>query len=105
MARRANIARKVRAKPAAQRRGTRQVDTKKSKAAFEKLRKEAIELARSHGTTLRELFGRTPKGKSSLRIKYRDPQNPANTWAGRGRMPRWLAEAIKSGKKREDFLV
>jgi len=27
------------------------------------------------------------------------------TWAGRGATPRWMAQAIKEGKKREDFLI
>jgi hypothetical protein len=33
------------------------------------------------------------------------PDNPAETWAGRGLKPRWLTAAIKSGKKVEDFLI
>jgi DNA-binding protein H-NS len=37
--------------------------------------------------------------------KYRNPENPAETWAGRGLKPRWLTAAIKSGKKAEDFLI
>jgi DNA-binding protein H-NS len=37
--------------------------------------------------------------------KYRKPENPAETWAGRGLKPRWLAAAIKSGKKLEDFAI
>ena len=37
--------------------------------------------------------------------KYRNPENPAETWAGRGLKPRWLAAAIKSGKKLEDFAI
>jgi DNA-binding protein H-NS len=37
--------------------------------------------------------------------KYRNPENPAETWAGRGLRPRWLTAAIKSGKKIEDFLI
>ena len=37
--------------------------------------------------------------------KYRNPENPTETWAGRGLKPRWLAAAIKSGKKLEDFLI
>jgi DNA-binding protein H-NS len=28
--------------------------------------------------------------------KYRNPENPSETWAGRGLKPRWLAAAIKS---------
>jgi DNA-binding protein H-NS len=26
-------------------------------------------------------------------------------WSGRGLTPRWLRDAIKKGKKREDFLI
>jgi DNA-binding protein H-NS len=37
--------------------------------------------------------------------KYRNPERPAETWAGRGLKPRWLAAAIKSGKKLEDFRI
>ena len=37
--------------------------------------------------------------------KYRNPENPAETWAGRGLKPRWLAAAIKGGKKQDDFLI
>jgi DNA-binding protein H-NS len=35
--------------------------------------------------------------------KYRGPGG--ETWAGRGAMPRWMAAAIKEGKKRDDFLI
>jgi DNA-binding protein H-NS len=37
--------------------------------------------------------------------KYRNPANPAETWAGRGLKPRWLAAALKSGKKLEHFSI
>jgi DNA-binding protein H-NS len=37
--------------------------------------------------------------------KYRNPENPAETWAGRGLKPRWLTAAIKGGKKLEDFAI
>src|SRR5215467_3754209 len=37
--------------------------------------------------------------------KYRDPENRANVWAGRGAVPRWMREKIKAGAKREDFLI
>jgi DNA-binding protein H-NS len=44
-------------------------------------------------------------GVRAVAPKYRNPENPAETWAGRGLKPRWLATAIKSGKKAEDFLI
>ena len=37
--------------------------------------------------------------------KYRNPQNPEETWAGRGLRPKWLAAAIKGGKSADDFLI
>jgi|SRR5215471_20254514 len=37
--------------------------------------------------------------------KYRNPANPSETWAGRGLKPRWLAAALKSGKKLEQFSI
>src|SRR5215469_15663799 len=37
--------------------------------------------------------------------KYRNPANPAETWAGRGLKRRWLAAALKSGKKLEHFSI
>ena len=37
--------------------------------------------------------------------KYRNPKNRSETWAGRGAMPRWMAAAIKGGKKKESFLI
>jgi DNA-binding protein H-NS len=47
--------------------------------------------------------GRGVRGK--VAPKYRNPENPGETWAGRGLKPRWLAAAIKSGKKLEDFAI
>jgi DNA-binding protein H-NS len=48
------------------------------------------------------------RGRSSLKgmkvaPKYRGPGG--ETWAGRGAKPRWLAAAIKEGKKVQDFLI
>src|ERR1700704_5899011 len=43
--------------------------------------------------------------RGSVAPKYRNPENPSETWAGRGLKPRWLTAAIKSGKKPEDFLI
>jgi DNA-binding protein H-NS len=37
--------------------------------------------------------------------KYRDPSNPLDTWAGRGRQPRWLRVQLRSGKRLDDFRI
>ena len=53
--------------------------------------------------------GRATGGRGGARgkvePKYRNPDNPAETWAGRGLKPRWLSAALKAGKKLEDFAI
>jgi DNA-binding protein H-NS len=51
-------------------------------------------VARGGGSALR---GR------KVRPKYRSPSG--DTWAGRGAKPRWLVDALKGGKKLDDFLI
>jgi DNA-binding protein H-NS len=37
--------------------------------------------------------------------KFRNPSDPSETWAGRGKQPRWLVSQLKAGKKADDFLI
>jgi DNA-binding protein H-NS len=43
--------------------------------------------------------------RGAVAPKYRNPDNPAETWAGRGLKPRWVEAALKTGKKLEDFSI
>src|ERR1700682_3703025 len=68
------------------------------------LESELAKLARFQGGTVRSMLGRSGAwGK--VAPKYRNPENPSETWTGRGWKPRWLAAAIKTGKKLDDFLI
>jgi DNA-binding protein H-NS len=40
-----------------------------------------------------------------VRPKYRNPERPKETWAGRGKQPRWLKAQLISGKKLDDFKI
>ena len=40
-----------------------------------------------------------------VRPKYRNPKNPAETWSGRGKLPRWLRPQLRGGRKLDDFLI
>ena len=40
-----------------------------------------------------------------VRPKYRNPKNPAETWSGRGRQPRWLRPQLRSGRDLDEFLI
>jgi DNA-binding protein H-NS len=37
--------------------------------------------------------------------KYRNPAEPSKTWAGRGKKPRWIADALETGRCLEDFRI
>jgi DNA-binding protein H-NS len=84
------------------------------------LRENVALVLRERGAHLRqqlqrlEIEGRRSSGRKAatgtsrggtLPPKYRDTENPSNLWAGRGAIPRWMAERIKKGAKREDFLI
>jgi DNA-binding protein H-NS len=37
--------------------------------------------------------------------RYRNPADSGQTWTGRGRQPRWIAEALASGRSLDDFKI
>jgi DNA-binding protein H-NS len=37
--------------------------------------------------------------------KYRNPQEPSETWSGRGKTPRWLSAALKTGHTIDEFVI
>ena len=84
------------------------------------VRQKLTALARAEGYSIAELFGgagiTAPKAGTApgprkgnklgkVAPKYRNPANPAETWAGRGQQPRWLAAETSKGRKLEEFLI
>lgn len=63
--------------------------------------------APAKATTAKAPRAKSGKGRSLGKVppKYRNPANPAETWTGRGRQPRWLAAETAAGKSLEDFLI
>jgi DNA-binding protein H-NS len=43
--------------------------------------------------------------KSTGKPKYRNPNNPEQTWTGHGKKPGWLKQAIENGAEQEDFRI
>jgi len=37
--------------------------------------------------------------------RYANPENPAQTWSGRGKQPAWVSAAIASGRSLESLIV
>ena len=50
-------------------------------------------------------FGERPRRRyPAVLPKYRNPQT-SETWSGRGKRPRWLTAAMKSGREIEEFRI
>lgn len=85
------------------------------KRAAETERKDALKAARlaaqERGFDLEELLepgaAKTSKasGKPKAPAKYRNPENPEQTWTGRGRKPQWLVDAVAEGADLSSFAV
>jgi len=37
--------------------------------------------------------------------KYCNPDRPSETWAGRGKQPRWVVAQLKAGRRLDDFRI
>jgi DNA-binding protein H-NS len=69
------------------------------------LRQKLESIAAQAGFKLSDLFGgRGGKGRK-VAAKYANPDNPSETWSGRGRKPRWLAARLKDGDRIDKFLI
>jgi DNA-binding protein H-NS len=61
---------------------------------------------RKSGLTAPVGAGRAPRRQYPRVLpKYRNPSSPSETWSGRGKTPRWLVLALKTGRKIDDFKI
>lgn len=79
------------------------------KNEFTNARQKVIAMAESLGYKIEELAGGTRAGKrgngAKVAVKFRNKDNPEETWTGRGRQPKWLAAKLAKGAKLSDFAV
>lgn len=73
------------------------------------LKRKVEEMMHQSGFEVAELFGgRGAGGRKSggkVAAKYRNPKDHSQTWTGRGRKPRWIADALAKGQKIDNFLI
>lgn len=70
--------------------------TKSLTATKPKLSESKTPLKSLKGTTQKNFVA---KGKKNKKVtpKFRNPENPTETWSGRGRKPRWVENQLKLG--------
>ncbi len=80
-----------------------QVRDRERKALKEKIDK----LLKGTGFTIFDIYGVGGKkrGKSISVARFANPDDPSDTWTGRGRKPNWVLARLKKGQKLEDFAI
>ncbi len=87
----------------------RQNDLAKERAG--KVRDKILALIKSERLSLDDLFpgrgrvSRRGRKLGKVKPKYRNPNDPGQTWSGRGKRPRWFVAALGAGKKEKDLLI
>lgn len=74
-----------------------------------KAREQILAIAQGLGVSVEELLangGAKSKGDSKkVQARYQHPADNAQTWTGRGRQPKWIAEGLAGGKSLDDFRI
>ena len=67
----------------------------------------AAESTQTTASTKAPKTRKSTKGRSLGKVppKFRNTSNAKETWAGRGKQPRWLSAEIAKGRKLEEFLI
>ena len=69
----------------------------------QRIQQEKLRLEERLKLLLTPVSGRRPY--PPVRPKYCNPDQPSETWAGRGKQPRWLVAQLRSGRRIEDFRI
>ena len=82
----------------------------KKDQAIEDAYDQILAIAESVGFSVEELLelGEQKRKKTTRKAvepRYRNKNNPEQTWTGRGKQPRWLVAELEKGAKLEDFLI
>lgn len=77
---------------------------------LQKAREQIFAIAQAAGISVQELLANKTgkaKGKKGQKVKpqYQNPADNAQTWTGRGRQPKWIAEGVAGGKALDDFRI
>lgn len=63
------------------------------------------ELAASVDMTLEEVIAYSSSKKTKGEPKYQNPENPRQTWTGRGKRPSWIKAALEQGKSLDELRI
>ena len=62
------------------------------------------ELAASIGVTV-DIHETSKPQPTKNPAKFRNPDNPSQTWTGQGMAPKWLKDLVKQGHNKDEYLI
>jgi DNA-binding protein H-NS len=76
----------------------------------QKAREQILAIAQEAGVSVEELLASTAKRAKKekgqkVQPQYQNPADNSQTWTGRGRQPKWIAEGLAGGKTLDDFRI
>ncbi len=82
----------------------------RQKDEVRKAREQILAIAQDVGVPVTDLIAKAGGGKKEKggngqpgQARFRNPADESQTWTGRGRQPKWIAEALAGGKSLDDF--
>lgn len=84
-----------------------ELEQSERKTAMEQIEKLMEAASIKPEEVVARISGRKSRTKASpaYPARYRNPERPEETWCGRGHRPRWVADALASGKALEDLAI
>ncbi len=82
-----------------------QVEKETLQTALKEMRAIADKLGVAFEDVIALHGGRGKKPAKKSATKYANPNDPSQTWTGRGRKPAWLKEALEAGKSIDDLTI
>jgi DNA-binding protein H-NS len=77
-----------------------------------KAREQILAIAQDVGVPVSALIAKAGGAKKNGgatqqqgQARFRNPADEAQTWTGRGRQPKWIAEGLAGGKSLDDFRI
>ncbi|MFC5547517.1 H-NS family nucleoid-associated regulatory protein [Massilia aerilata] len=79
-----------------------------------KAREQILAIAQDMGVPVSALLSGEGGGKKGAKkggngqagqARFRNPADESQTWTGRGRQPKWIAEGLSGGKSLDDFRI
>jgi len=81
----------------------------RQKQEVTKAREQILAIAQGLGVSVEELVAnggaKSDGSGKKVQPQYQNPADNAQTWTGRGRQPKWIAEGLAGGKSLDDFKI